>query len=194
MSFPERRPRAVRSVVVAVAPALVAVAFVGCGLIGPGPDPQPAFPDAGMEEDLQPIGPVVEIGRGQAMGRAWRFLVWESRIGSCTKIEFEDGEGPSGCGGTLGPGVGDGLVALRTYGGGSDGPWDFEGYADDEVVAVWIELGDGARLPATLMSLAPAGHDGQLFYASLPGDRGFSRVIGLDANGDEIGSQEIEGP
>ena len=189
MSFPERRTRSVRSAVVAVATAL---ALAGCGLIRLEPDPEPA--DAGMDEDIQPIGPVVEIGRGQAMGRAWRYLVYESRMGSCTKVEFEDGEGPSGCGVTLGPGFGDGAVALRGYGGSSHAPWDFAGYADDEVAEVWIELGDGARLPATLMSLAPAGHGGQLFFAIVPGDRGFSRVVGLDAGGEEIASQEIEGP
>lgn len=165
---------------------------VGCDVLGPQVAPDGGPP---IEPDLEPIGPVVEIGRGQDMGVAWRFSVYESRIGTCTRIEHagRGSGGPMSCAGSLAPGPGEGPVALLGFGGGSDGPWDFVGFARDDVARVWIELGAGTRHPATLMSLEPIGQAGQIFYTLVPGDRGFSHVMGFDAAGVELASVPIDG-
>ena len=174
--------------------ALVAMASMvaGCAVFGPRVAPDGGPP---TDPDIEPIGPVVEIGRGEDMGVAWRFSVYESRIGTCTRIEHAGrGGGPMSCGGSLAPGPGGPPVAPLGYGGGTDGPWDFTGFAREDVAEVWIELGDGTRHPATLMSLERIGQAGQIFYTLVPGDRGFSRLIGFDAAAVEIASVPIEGP
>ena len=169
--------------------ALATTALAGCTLLTPQVEP---VPPGDMAADFAPIGPVIEVGRGNAMGRPWRFLVYESRIGTCTKIEYADaGDGPTSCGGSIDGGPES--VTLMGFGGATGGTWDFQGHASDDVVAVWIEYDDGDRVPATLMSLEPAGHDGSIFFVTVE-DGPFARVVGLDANGEEVGSAPIDAP
>lgn len=161
------------------------VLLAGCALLQP-PNPDPAVPR--MEDDIAPLGPIVEIGRGETVKGAFRYLVWESRIGTCTKIEYADGDGSSSCGGTLEVVQ---TVELSSYGGGTGG-WDVEGRASDEVAELWLEAENGVRTPVSLISLEAAGHDGQVFYVAVAEHLRPARVIALDADAEVIAEVPID--
>lgn len=168
---------------------LTAVMLAGCGFLQAPQDPDPAAP--GMAEDTAPIGPVVEVGRGETVEGEFRYLVWESSIGTCTKVEYADGDGPMGCGGSLDRGGEP--VALSTFGGGTGG-WEVQGLAGDEVAQLWLDTANGARVPVALMSLAPAGMDGRVFYTAVREEMRPTRLVGLDADGQVIAEVAIDAP
>lgn len=169
--------------------AVIGAVLAGCTLLQPQVRPVPGV-DPAMEN--APIGPTLELGRGESLGMRWRYLVWESRLGTCTSIDFGEGGGSS-CGGEIGAQPGGAAVRLSGMGSGTGMPTTIEGFATDDVTAVVIVTDDGERVPATLVSLAPAGAVGQAFIAIVPADRSPSRVVGLDANGVEIGFEQIHG-
>jgi hypothetical protein len=183
-----------RRPVMAVAAAAVLLGLAGCDLVGigqPGGRMEPAIEGPA---ELQPIGPVVELGHGEAFGIAWRYSVHESRMGWCTTLDLEGGSGGSGCGGELGVQANGGPIALSGMSSGTGSPTVLEGFAADEVRAVVVETRDGGRFPATLMSLAPVNVGGQVFIVLVPGDRTPQRLVALDAAGGELGSQAVDAP
>jgi len=179
-----------RTLLALLAAVLAAALLAGCNFLQPQPvrDP-PTGP--GMEEDIAPIGPVVELGRGETVHGEFQYLVWESRLGTCTKIEYAEMDGPMGCGGSLDRG-GE-AVALSGFGGGTGG-WDVEGRASDEVAELWLQVANGARVPVSLLSLAPAGVEGQVFYTAVGEEMRPLRLIGLDAEGAVLAEVAIPPP
>lgn len=142
----------------------------------------------GMEDDTAPIGPVVEVGRGETVRGEFRYLVWESRMGTCTKVEYADRDGPMSCGGTLRRLL---SIELSSFGGGTGG-WDVEGLAGDEVAELWLDAENGARVPVPLLPLARAGLEGQVFYVAVAEEMRPVRLVGLDANGEVIAEVPID--
>lgn len=165
---------------------LVAMLLAGCGFLQPLPNQDPAAP--GMADDTAPIGPVVEVGRGETVHGEFRYLVWESRMGTCTKVEYADDDGPMSCGGTLRR-----LLSIELSGvGGGTGGWDVEGLASDEIAELWLHAENGARVPVPLLPLATVGHDGQVFYTAVAEEMRPVRLVGLDADGEVIAEVPIE--
>ena len=169
---------------VVAGPLLVSV-LAGCGLLLSQPEPGP--PDGLPRTDRAGR----EIGRGESLGIQWRYLVYQSDMGFCTKIE---GPGGSSCGGAVpGSDPAAGAVGLISIGSGTGAPSSIEGFATDEVDEVWIELRGGRRMPATLMPLAPAGHDGQLWLAFVPEGLAIEEATAIGADGEILGSQAVGG-
>lgn len=184
-----RRPAAIAAV------AGVLVFLAGCGIPGLGGFDGAAEPGVAGPAELAPIGPVVELGSGEALGVRWRYVTFESRMGSCTRVEVAGGlGGGTACGGELGTLPPGRAVAVSGMGSGTGMPTVIEGAAAGDVAAIMVETGDGGRFPATLMSLAPVARDGQVFVAFVPSDRAPRRVVALDAGGAEIGREDVPGP
>lgn len=152
-------------------------------------------PDVDAPVELQPIGPVIELGSGEMLGTRWRFVTFQSRMGSCTSLETAGGSGGGiSCGGGLGtlpPGQ---AVSLASMGSGTGMPTVMDGAAAGDVAAVMVETRDGARFPAALMSLAPVDREGQVFVVFLPADRAPARIVAFDAAGNQLGHEEVPGP
>jgi hypothetical protein len=169
--------------------AILAVALLaGCALPGFSELRGGATPDVDAPVELQPIGPVVELGRGEAHGFAWRYTVWESRMGSCWSIESPSG-GSTSCGGALGSGQ----MPLSVAGvsSGTEMPFVVDGFAGAEVASVAVALADGARVPATLVSLGRMGVAGNAFIAVIPAGRPPLEVVALDANGGVVAREPL---
>jgi hypothetical protein len=168
----------------------MATLLAGCTLLQPQPMREPPHAQ-GMADDTAPIGPVVELGEGQTERGEFRYVVWESQMGACMKVEFADGDGPISCGGSLE--LGHEVVSLSSFGGGIGG-WDVEGLASDEVAELWLDTANGARVAVPLLSLAKAGQDGQVFYMAVREEKRPIRLIGLDAAGAVIAEVAIPTP
>lgn len=163
---------------------LMVIALAGCAFPWNQPEPPPAA------RAPEPIGPVVEIGHGMSGGIAWSYSVYESALGTCTRLELDGREGGLNCGVTpaaepLGSAIG--LMVVGTSTGMAS---QVEGFASDKVAAVWIET-DAGRVPAALMSLGPAGLDGQIFLAFVPPNRGLEEAVAVDANGGELARVDL---
>jgi hypothetical protein len=183
-----RRPAPVR--LSAAVSTLLAVGLAGCGLLGP--EVRPVDPVGNMP---QPIGPKVEIGRGESLGIAWRYVVYQSDVGICTEVQLGSGGSSSSCGGAPpGQGQAGSAIALMGISSGTGSPTTIEGFATDEVEEVWIELTDGDRVPATLMALAPAGVDGQVWLAYVPAGRLLQQVVAIGADGDVLAEEPLDNP
>lgn len=177
------RERIVRALMRVLGLMLVAPVLIGCGLL---PIVEPAAPIEGMPAKA---GPTIELGRGTTLGVDWRYAVYPSDIGWCTQIDHgPGGGGGSACGGQLIPA---GPLTLTGAGSGTDMPNYVEGIASDDVAAVWAETADGERAPAILMSLAPAGFEGQVVIAWLSPDDDWESVVALGADGTELGRESI---
>lgn len=162
---------------------LLTLVLAGCGLL---PMAEPAAPMVGRERK---VGPTIELGRGTTLGVDWRYSVYPSDIGWCTQIDHGPGAGGgSACGGQL---IATGPLTLTGAGSGSEIPNYVEGIASNDVAAVWAERADGERAPAILMSLAPAGFDGQVVVAWLPPDNDWERIVAVGADGTELGREAI---
>jgi hypothetical protein len=162
----------------------LAVLVTGCALsrvssVDPAQIPDgPLEPIGGSDE---PTGPLTEIGRGRSLGYGWRYVVYETAAGMCNQFEMASvtssscGEAPDGESGRF-AGVGH-----------SDGsPVTVDGTVGEDAVEVWIELSDGPRIAATLMSLEPAGLPGYAFVGFAPEGSGVSRVVAIGADGSEL--------
>ena len=167
--------------VVAIGMTLVACAF-------PGLEPEREPPPAGMP---RPIGPVVEIGTGEFEGVAWRYSIYESTHGICTRLEAGDAGTSEACGGVIAGGPEP--IALVGVGTTTDGPSHVEGHVSDEVAGVWIETHAGS-VAATLMSLAPVGLDGQAFIAYVPRHWRMRDAVAVNEDRHEIGRAAIDVP
>lgn len=172
---------------------VIVLGIGGCGFLPTDPQRMPEEV-VDPERDLQPIGPVVELGRGRFGGLAWRYVVYQSRIGTCTQLDWEEGAGGRSCGGEFGQ-TGDGsAMALMSVARGTDTPTTVEGITTEDVAAVWMEHADGGRTPATLMPLEPLGLPGRVFLAIVAEGIDVTRAVALDEHGVEIDGEEIFGP
>ena len=153
------------------AAAALAFVLVGCGLV-PGLGDEEQGP-AGIEPSdaiLQPIGPVVVIGRGVgAVNGPWRYEVFNTEIGTCTHVVFESGEwGETNCPVSLHLDPFPAAITLQSYSSDGQG-WRVHGMVSDEVAAAWIELAGGERVIAgPLMPTADVGGLGRVFYVEIP--------------------------
>ena len=169
-----------------------ALAMTGCGLI-PGElfGDAPAQPPPGMPPA---IGPTVEIGRGESLGISWRYLVYESEMGTCTVVDQGGNASGGGCGGALGPGPGSSAIGLSSVGFSTGSPTTVEGFATDEVNEVWIEVADGEPVRAELMSLASAEREGAIFFAFVPEGLRLVQLVALGDGGQVVDDEPLPRP
>jgi hypothetical protein len=175
----------------AAALGILAVALASCGLAGFGRTTDELPPDA-----PQPIGPIVQIGRGEGDGFTWRYSVYESTMGTCTRLETDGalaGGANESCGVTIGLGEGDGPLTVGGVGTGPDIPTMIEGFASADVAEVWIET-DGDPVAATLMALGPVDLEGQVYVAFVPPGQDVGDAVAYDAAGEEIGREPVDVP
>lgn len=171
---------------------LLVLVLAGCGLVGS----RQFAAEPGADAEVAPIGPIIEIGSGQAIVNGeFTYSIYESAIGTCTKVEFvaPGRSGQLGCGSSLAIDPAQTHLQPLAYGSATGSGWSIEGLASGAVAEVWVELASGDRLRAfPLMSLRPAGKDGQLFYVeTLDGDRPV-RIVALDRVGNVIGQAAID--
>ena len=174
----------------AAALGILAVALASCGLAGLGQSRNDPPPDA-----PQPIGPIVEVGRGQGDGFSWRYSVYESTMGTCTRLETDGalaGGASESCG-IVGLGTGGGPLTIGGVGTGTNMPTQIEGFATEDAAEVWIETDQGPVV-ASLMDLRPVDMEGQAFIAFVPAGREIGDVVALDADGVEIGREPVDLP
>jgi hypothetical protein len=172
--------------------SVCALATTGCSLIlGEPLGGAPAQPPEGMPPA---IGPTVEIGRGESLGIGWRYLVYESEMGTCTVVEQGPDMRGGGCGGALGPAPGSSAIGLSSVGSSTGSPTTIEGFATDEVNEVWIEVADGEPVRAELMSLAPAEREGAIFLAFVPEGLRLVQVVGLGDAGQVVDEEPLTNP
>ena len=172
------------------AAALLLVALAGCGVTSvETPDPA-AIPDGPLEAHGAPAtGPVVELGSDVSAGLGWRYAIYPSDDGWCTQLEMGSAAA-AGCGDIL-P-IGD--EAFGSVGQGNamaDGVTPIEGIVTAETVTVWLLADDGRRMPVTLMSLEPAGLEGQAFLALVPADTTITHLLALAISGEVLETYEL---
>jgi hypothetical protein len=177
-----------------IVPLLLAAVLGGCSLIVEG---QSAVPSPGLLGDrtaLQPIGPVVEIGHGVGVRGPWRYSMYRSHMGLCTRLDGPafGADGTVGCGGSfrLEPWEALGLLGITSASGEQ---WAIEGMVKDGVAEVWIELarGDPVRV-RPLMSLRPVGMTGQIFYIELPWEPRPTKAVAIGEDGTRLGEVPID--
>ncbi len=179
----------------APAGALVSVLLGACGLI-PAPDAGIAIDDLDtnprqIETDgpaARPDGPAIEILRGRVADDLLSVVVQRAVDGVCMGV-FRGSHGGSACG----PLPGAGVAGAAPFGpilsgslGDDDPVAETAGIVGRDVASVVIDVGDGRRARATMVSLAPADVDAQAFFIYLPEPTRGS-VIALAADGSELG-------
>lgn len=177
-----------------IALVLLAAILPGCSLIVQSQSPTPSPLRIGDPADLQPIGPVVEIGHGVGVRGPWRYSIYLSRMGLCMRLDGPafGADGSAGCGGSfrVQPGAAISLLAVDSASGEL---WVIEGTATNDVAEVWIEVAGGGRVPARpLMSLGPMGMTGQMFYVELAWEPRPTLVVALGDDGARLGEVPID--
>lgn len=148
-------------------------------------EPRPSqVPDA----EVTAAGPVVEVARGRADGRDFRFTVYRSESPDDVCIEFEwSSSAGAMCGALPGEGPTGGSFGGGAWSGGSHFlAHEVFGMVAPDVAEVWIETETGGRARAQLIPLAPAGINALLFFAFLPSEVSPSALVALDATGNEL--------
>jgi hypothetical protein len=160
--------------------------LAGCGIWLPAdPGQVPDGPIQPRQGVPRPIGPIVELGRGQIAGVGWRYAAYQSNDGPCLILETASGSSSS-CGPL------DMEVSVFAGLGVSHGEvMTIDGAVADHVAAVMIETADGRRFPARLLSLQPAGIDGQVLLAMLPGDVPLRAALAIDAQDQLIEAHDL---
>ncbi len=167
---------------------VLGLALAGCGIVRvegqPDPAEIPSGPLEAMSDDA--VGPVTEVGSGRTLGIGWRYAIYETADGICTQLEMANFASGS-CGSlpllseeSVFGGVGTG----GDPGGTSDSPTPIDGIVSSQVAAVWIETASGARIAATLMPLAGAGHNAAAFVGFVPAGETATGVVATDADGE----------
>lgn len=138
--------------------------------------------------EVTAIGSVVEVARGHADGREFRFTVYRSEHPSDVCIEFEwSSSAGAMCGSLPGEGPTGGSFGGGAWGGGSPTlAHEVFGMVASDVAEVWIETDSGGRARAQLVPLAPAEIDALLFFAFLTSEVNPSAMVALDASGNEV--------
>jgi hypothetical protein len=174
----------------ALAAALVLLA--GCGLVQVD-KPDPAGIPAGQPEAFpgapEPVGDIVEIGRGRSLGFGWRYVVYESTEGVCAQLELASGGG-SGCGAQPAP---DEVFGMIGSGSSSGGPTTVDGMVAGHVAAVRVRLVGGGEVDVAMMSLERAGLDGKAFVGIAPAGSTIEAIAALDGDGEIIETFEMVG-
>ena len=182
-----------------------AAALSGCGAVLPARDGGLGLtldtePREGQIElapgGPRPMGPVVEVARGEVGGDGFSIVAYRSGDGVCTQLTRAAG-GSAQCGSL--PGAGPLAAEFGPFGavgtGGGEGmPVAVLGVVETGVAAVWIESLAGRRAEARLIDLEPADIDAQLFLAFLPEGDGLGSVVALDVAGGEVGRGELMAP
>ena len=193
------------AVVMAAVVVTLAVLIVG-GAFGERPSSigsEDAPPDVGVpiesldieprpgqvpEFDVPVIGPVVEVARGHADGRDFRFTVFRSEQPADVCIEFEWSlSAGASCGSLPGEGPTGGAFGVGAWTQGS--PFlahEVFGMVAPSVAEIWIETDAGGRTQARVVPLGPAEIDALLFFGFLPTGVNSTAWVALDAAGNEI--------
>jgi len=152
-----------------------------------------ALPREETTTGVTAIGPVVEVARGRADGRAFEFTVYRSEPPQDACIELEWASAFGGvCGSLPGEGPTGGAFGGGATGNASGGvAHEVFGVVASSVAEVWIETDTGERTRAQLVPLAPAEIDADLFFAFLPSGIEASAWVALDAAGAEIDRLEV---
>ena len=172
-----------RSLIAALA---LAALVTGCALSRVSSADPAQIPDGPLEPidgGDEPTGPLTEVGRGRSLGHGWRYVAYETAAGMCTRFEMASVTGGS-CG--QAPGEDAGTFAGVGHSESSGSPVTVDGTVGEDAAQVWVELADGGRVAATLMSLEPAGLPGSAFVAFAPEGSGVSRVVAIGSDGSEL--------
>ena len=170
--------------------ALMLVAITGCTAVPVETRDPAAIPDGPLEamgDDA--TGPVVELGSDVSEGLGWRYAIYPSGDDWCTQLEMVEFTA-AGCGDIL-PVDG---AAFGSVGRGehrSNGVTPIEGIVTAEIFTVSLIADDGRRMPATLMSLEPAGLEGQAFVVFVPPDTIITHLQALAMSGEVLETYEL---
>jgi hypothetical protein len=165
------------------------VGLAGCSVASvETPDPA-AIPTASLEaHGPAATGPIVELGSDVTLEHGWRYGVYPSDEGWCTQLET----GPAtttGCGEIL-PEEGRAFGSVGSNDPAADGVTIVEGITTAETATVWLVV-EGGRVPATLMSLEPAGLEGQGFVGFAPPGITVTHVMAVAFNGEVLETYEL---
>lgn len=170
---------------------LLVLAVTACGMLAPpGPaltweslDLEPRVTDPEPLENI-PTGPVVEVLRGRIHGGDVTVTAFRDPSGPCVGMTTSSQSG-TGCGG-LQPGEDPRHGRFGWISGGAIGtgePVELSGVVGSDVAAVEVELADGRRYPALLVSLAPAEIDARFFVLHLVPEAEPVAVLAVDDDG-----------
>ena len=153
------------------------------------PDPAaiPTGPPTAMGPEAR--GPVIVVGTGRSEGVGWRYSIYESADGACNQLELVD-VASTGCGELLPP-VGGAFGSVGTSGATGTAVRYVEGIVSSEVAELFVEMANGERQLVALMSLEPAGYEGQAFVAFIPQGATPDRLVAQDVGGRSLGTYEI---
>lgn len=133
------------------------------------------------------IGPVIEVARGRADGKAFAYTVYRGALPSDVCIQFEWApSGGAACGAMPGEGPTGGTFGVGSMSHGSTVVHEVFGLVAPNVAEVWIETDAGEMARTQLVPISGADVDALLFFAFLPGGVDSSAWIALDAAGNEI--------
>ena len=169
----------------------VAVLVGGCALTRESSVDPAQIPDGPLQAiggSDKPTGPLAEVGRGRSLGYGWRYVAYRTAVGMCVQLEMASVTGSS-CGDLSGAeATGFGGVGHNTSSGV---PVTVDGTVGDGVAEVWLELAGGERIPATVMSLEPAGLPGSAFVGFAPEGSAVSAIVSVGADGDQLDRMEL---
>jgi hypothetical protein len=187
----------------AVVATLAVLAVVGAlGERGPsiGSDdvpPDAAAPIEALDVEPRPgqvpemgepaIGPVIEVARGRADGKAFAYTVYRGALPSDVCIQFQWGpSGAGACGAMPGEGPAGGAFGVGSMSHGSAVVHEVFGLVAPNVAEVSIQTDAGEIARTQLVPVSGADVDALLFFAFLPGGVDSSAWIALDSAGNEI--------
>jgi hypothetical protein len=170
--------------------ALALVAITGCTAVRvETPDPA-AIPDGPLEAMAgDATGPVVELGSGVDAGLGWRYAIYPSGDDWCTQLEMIEFTA-AGCGDIL-PVDGAAFGGVGRGEPRANGVTPIDGIVTAEIFTVSLIADDGRRLPARLLSLGPAGLEGQAFVAFVPPDTTITHLQALAMSGEILQTYEL---
>ncbi len=177
---------------------ILATALAGCGAL-PAPDvgiqiaeldTTPRRIETDGPADV-PTGPAVEILRGR-VDEILSVVVQRDAGGLCLAI-FRGGHGSTACGPIPGEGGEQGPFGPVSTSGEGDPVFEVAGTVGPDVASVVLELEDGSRASALLISLEPAEIDASVFLIYLPGLVPNS-LVALGADGDELDRLTMRAP
>lgn len=170
--------------------ALVLLAgLVGCS-VASVETPDPAAIPSGSLEARGPAatGPIVELGSDVTLDHGWRYAVYPSDDGWCTQLET-GASTTTGCGEIL-PEEGQAFGSVGTNDPTPEAVTIVEGITAAETATVWL-IAENGRVPATLMSLEPAGLNGQGFVGFAPPGVTVTHVMAVAINGEVLETYEL---
>lgn len=170
--------------------SLLAIVLAACSLVSVAtPDPA-TIPDGPLEaHGSDATGPVVELGTNVMEGRGWRYAIYPSTDGWCLQLETVTLTSTS-CGDLL-PGPEDAFGTYSTGGELGAGVTVVDGIVSDAVATVWLVLDGGGRAPAQMLSLEPAGQEGQAFLRLVPDSVTVTHLQAVAMSGEILDTIEL---